>query len=209
MSIARFVDTLSDEVVVELFHQIILTLKVNHRTGFTFFIYKEQTGDAGILSHLGIVSTKSRRDMHDTGTILCSHIITGNHAESLTLHLHKLIFAVLTHEHLLRMSLSIGLHIVGGILIELCRRLYPRHQLLILQTNQLFTSIAAHNTIRHKLLALIVLRHLLTVSDISLWCEVSIQAALSQNDGDLLTVIGIIGLHSHIVNLRTDTEGSV
>ena len=187
MAVAFLVDTCSHKVVVEFLHHVVLTLEVNHRTRLTFLIYKEQTRDMGILCHLGIIGTEGRGDMYDTGTILSGDIVTGDHPESLALHLDELILTVLTHEHLLWMSSGISLHIVGSILIEFGRRLYPWHQLLVLQTNEFLTCITAYDTIRHELLTLIVLRHLLTVGDVALGCEVSIQSALCQDDGDLLT----------------------
>ena len=110
MTISLLIDTFLNKVIVEFLYQIVLTLEVNHRTGFTFLINKEQTWDMGIFSHFGIIGTEGRRDMHDTGTILCT--------ECLTLHLHKLILTVLARKHLLRMSLSIGLHIIGSISIN-------------------------------------------------------------------------------------------
>ena len=149
MAVALFVDAGSDEVVVEFLHHVVLTLEVNHRTRLTFFINKEQTRDMGILSHLGIIGTEGRGDMYDTGTILSGDIVTGDHTESLALHLHKLILTVLTHEHLLGMSGGVCFHIVGCILIEFGRWLHPRHQLLVLQTNKFFTGIMAYDAIRY------------------------------------------------------------
>ena len=209
MAVTLLVHTLGDEVVIELVHHIVLTLQVNHRTRLTFLIDQEEAGDMGILGHLGIIGTKSRCDMHDTGTVLCCHIVTRNHTEGLTLHLHKLIFAVLTCEYLLRMGFRIGLHVVGCILIQLGRGFHPRHQLLIFQTDQLLTCIPANDAIRHKFLALIVFRHLTVVCDCPLRSEIGIQTTLGQDNGDLLTVIGIVGLNSHIVDLRTYAEGCV
>ena len=118
MAITCLVYTFGYEVIVEFLHHVVLTLQVNHRTSLTFLIYKEEAWDMSILGHLRVVSTKGRRDMHDTSTILCRHIVSWNHTESLTLHLDKLILAILTCKDLLGMSLGIGLHIVGSILIE-------------------------------------------------------------------------------------------
>ena len=95
MTITLFVHTLLNEIIVEFVHHIVLTLKVYHRTGLTFLIYKEEAWDVSILSNLGIVSTKGRRDMYDTSTILSGYVIARNHTESLALHLHELILAVL------------------------------------------------------------------------------------------------------------------
>ena len=118
MTITLFIHTLLNEVIVEFVHHIVLTLKVYHRTGLTFLIYKEETWYMGVLCDLGVVGTEGWSDMHDTSTILCGHIVARNHAECLALHLHELILAILTCEDLLRMSLSVCLHIVGSILVE-------------------------------------------------------------------------------------------
>ena len=209
VAVALFVDTLCDKVIVEFIHYIVLTLQVYHRTCLTFLIYKEQARDMGILGHLRIVGTKSWCDMHDTGTILCGHIVTWNHTESLTLHFYELILTVLTHKNLLGMGFCVCLHIVGSICIKLGRRLHPRHQLLILQTYELFACIVAYNTIWNELLTFIIFRHFAVICDMTLWCQIGIQTAFCQNDSNLLGIVGIIGLHSDVVNLRTYAEGCV
>ena len=209
VTIACLIYTLRNEIIVEFVDHVVLTLQIDHRTCFTFFINKEETRDVGILSHLGIVGTESWRNMYDTGTILSGHIITGDHSESLALHLDELILTVLASKHFLRMSLCISLYIVGSILIKLCRRLYPRHQLLVFHTNQLLASIVANDTVRYELLTFIIFRHLIAIGDVALWSQIGIQTALCQNDGDLLTIIGIKGFYSYIVDLRTYTECSV
>ena len=40
-----------------------------------------KAGNTGKTSHLRVIRTECRSDMNDTGTILCSHIITRNHSE--------------------------------------------------------------------------------------------------------------------------------
>ena len=107
------------------------------------------------------------------------------------------------------MSLCISLYIIGSILVELCRGLYPRHQLLILHTYELLTRVATYDAIGHELLALVILRHLATICDIPFWSQIGIQSALSQDDGDLLAVICVVSLNCHIIDLRTHTEGCV
>ena len=119
VAIASLVNTLCHKVIIEFVHHVVFTLKVYHRTSFTFLIYKEQTWDVGILSHLGIVGTKGWSDMYDTSTILSSNVVAWDYAESLALHLNKLILAILASKHLLRMHSCILLHVVGSILIEL------------------------------------------------------------------------------------------
>ena len=209
VAVSSLINTLCYEVIVELVHNIVLTLKVDHWTCFTFLINKEQAWDVSILSYLGVVSTKGWSDMYDTSTILSCYIIARDYAESLALHLNKLILAILTCEYLLRMSSCVLLNIVGSILVELSRWLNPRHELLILHTNQLLTSVMTYDAIRNKLLALIVLRHLVAISHVTLWCEISVKAALCQNNGNLLAIISVICLNSYIVDLRTYAESCV
>ena len=107
------------------------------------------------------------------------------------------------------MRLGILLHVVGSILVELGRRLHPRHELLVLQSDELFSRVSANNAIGHELLALVVLGHFLTVGDVSLWRQIGVQPAFGQYDGHLLAVVGIVGLYGHIVNLRAYAEGRV
>ena len=104
---------------------------------------------------------------------------------------------------------SILLYIVGSVCIEFGRRLYPRHQLLIFQSDEFFTRITAYDAIWHKLLTLVVFGHLITVGDVTFGSKVCVQTTLCKDDRNFLGVIGIIGLYSHIVDLRSYAKGSV
>ena len=163
----------------------------------------------GILSHLGIVGTKSWSDVNDTSTILCCDIIARDYTESLALHLNELILAILACKYFIGMSCCILLNIVGSILVELSRRLHPRHQLLIFKAYKLLTCITTHDAIRHELLTLVVLRHILTISYVTLWSQISIQSAFSQDNSYLFSVIGIICLNSYVVDFRAYTESCI
>ena len=72
------------EVSIEVFGNKVLTLQIYHRTLITLLINKHNGADACLLSYKSIVSTKIRRDVHDTCTILSGHIITRNHLECIT-----------------------------------------------------------------------------------------------------------------------------
>ena len=168
VTVSLYIYTLLNKVIIQFVHYIVLTLEVDHWTCFTFLINKEQAWDVSILSHLGVIGTEGWSDMYDTSTILGSYIVTRDYAECFALHLNKLILAILAGEYLLRMCCSILLNIVGSILIELSRWFYPRHQLLVLHTYQLLTGITAYDAVRNKLLALVVLRHLVAIGDVTL-----------------------------------------
>ena len=71
------------KLLVKLLHQVEFTCKVYHRTGLAKFVYHKQRRDTCSFSHKSIISTKSRRNMNDTGTILCSYVITWDDAERL------------------------------------------------------------------------------------------------------------------------------
>ena len=94
VAIEVFVDACGNETAVEVVEHIELALKVNHRTGLALLVYKVESGDVGILCHLGIVSTKGRSDVNDTCTVVGCDIVAENYAERFILHLHKLVAAV-------------------------------------------------------------------------------------------------------------------
>ena len=94
MSIKILVNASVKEIVVEFLDSVELTLKVYHRACLALFINKVESRDVCILSHLGIVSTECRSDMHDTRTVVCSNIVAEDYAESLALHLNKLVATV-------------------------------------------------------------------------------------------------------------------
>ena len=169
VSISLYVDTLLQELRSEGIHYVVFTLQVNHRTGLTHLVDHKQRGDTGILSHLGVVGTKGRSDMHDTCTIIGSHIVSGNHAESLILHLDK---TIITHgKDLLGMILSGLLNELCGILIQTLTGLYPGHQLTVSHTDEVRTLILSHDAVRNYLVTGLVLIH---IGKLSLWFEVGI-----------------------------------
>ena len=79
MSVCLLVDTSVHEIVIEVFDEIELTLQVNHWAGLTLLINKVEGRDVGILSHLGIIGTECRSDVHDTGTVIGSNIVAEDY----------------------------------------------------------------------------------------------------------------------------------
>ena len=90
LGIEGFVYACADEVVVEFINSIIFSLEINHRSGFTFFIYKEERRNTSILCYLGIVGTECWSDMHDASTVFCGHIVTRDDTEGVSLLVHNL-----------------------------------------------------------------------------------------------------------------------
>ena len=203
MSIGFTVHTSSNEVVVEFRLYIVFTLKVNHRACFTFFIYKEERRYMGILCHLGVISTECGCDVHNTRTVFCCDIVAGDYAECTFLHLYKLILACLRGKHLLGMLVGISCGILRSEVAQLQARLHPRHQLLILVSNEFLTCIFSHNAIRHHLVAMLVCLH---IGILALGLQISVQTRLCHDDSHLLVVIRIICLHCHILDVWTYAE---
>ena len=99
-------------------------------------------------------------------------------------------------------------HIVTGNHPEgITHGLDGRHQLFILNTNEVATLITGYDAVRNQFLTLLVFGHLTTVGDTALGRQIGIQTSLGQHQRHLLGSIGIVGLHGHIVNLRTYAEG--
>ena len=114
LGIGFLVDTKVVELGVHVLGHEILTGEVHHRTCIACLVDDEEAWYACILCHLGIVGTKSGCNVHDTGTVLGGHIVTGDNAECL-------IFL----NHGLAALYGTGLH--------------PGHELLVLDTNQFRT----------------------------------------------------------------------
>ena len=117
-AIALYIHASLHEVIVQLLHHVVLTLQVHHWTSFTFLINKEKRRHFSIFGHFGIISTKGRRNVYDTRTIICRHIVARDHAEGAFLHLHETVLAILTYEYFFRMSCSILFHEIRRIAIQ-------------------------------------------------------------------------------------------
>ena len=82
-------------------------------------------------------------------------------------------------------------------------RIYPRNELLIVHTNQLWSLPLAYYAKRNQLITRFVIRQ----SQIgSLRVEVSGKQILSQDRGHRHTSIGVVGLNSHIGDIRAHTK---
>ena len=113
------VDTSLHEVFVKLTDDVIFSFEVDHRSSLSALVDEEESWHLGILGHFGVVSTECGCDMDDTRTVFSGHIVAGDDAEGLTSHLNEHVLAVLAIEHLLWMLLSIALHEVGCVLVDL------------------------------------------------------------------------------------------
>ena len=176
------VDTCSEELLVELLHEVELTGEVHHGACLTLLVDHEERGDASCTCHEGVISTEGGCDVYDTRTILSSHIVAGDNAEGLVRSILPVALLVNTH----------GLH--------------PWEQLFVLHAHEVGTLVLAHHLEGHELVAgLVVLK--CEVS--SLGVEVHVHERLGQHHGHLLARVGVVGLHGHIVNLGAYAERGV
>ena len=72
------------KIGVEVLHEEVFALQVNHRTLGSLFVDEHDGTDTCLLGYEGVVGTKVGGDMYDTCTILGCHVVAGNHAESFT-----------------------------------------------------------------------------------------------------------------------------
>ena len=206
LCIRFFVHTAFHEIHVKFIHEVVFSLKVNHRSGFTFLIYKEERRYFGVFSHLGVVGTECRGDMNDTCTVVGGDIVSGYHPESLAFHFHELVLAVFSVKHLLRMLFGIFLYIVSRETVEFHARFHPWHKLLIAHANEFLTLVSGHYLIRHHLVAMLVI---LQWQLGTFRLEICRKPVLSHDNHYLLVGIRVIGLNHAIGVSRTHTEGSV
>ena len=173
------VDVVLDEVLVEVFQHVVLAREVHHGAGLHLLVDHVQGGDAGSLGHAGIVGTKGGRDVHDTGTVLGGHIVTGDDAETV----------VVAHD--------LAVHLVHG--------LHPGEQLGVAHLEQVLTLEAGDDLVGHNLVASVILQGLV----LAVGLEVGIDAGLGQQVDGGLARVGVEALHGHIVDLVAHTQGGV
>jgi len=161
-----------------------------------------------ILGNLGIVSTEGRGDMHDTSTILCGHIVTGDDTECLALHLDETVLAVLADEDLVGMRLGISIDKVGLIFPYFLTGLHPFHQLAIVQSDELTALHTVDDSPRADFL-LLVKSGQVTLFALLICFEVSTQTSLCHNERHRLTIVGVVSLHSYIVDVWAHTQRDV
>ena len=131
-------------------------MEVDHWACLALLRNQVEGRDVRILCHLSIVSTEGRSNVYDTSTIFCCDVIAKDDTESLALHLHKLVTTIFTGKHLLWVSSCVIVHKLRRIIARLFNRLYPWHELLIVQTLKFCTHQTAYDTIRNVLVATLV-----------------------------------------------------
>ena len=144
--------------------------------------------------------------MNDTCTIFGSNIIARDNTESTCFHLHETVITILAIKHLVSVGFCVCLHIVGSIIVYFRARLYPWHQLVVMQTYEVCSLVVSYDSVWHKLLSLVVFGHFITIGDVAFWIEIGIHASLCHNQCHLLRIIWIIGFQCYIVNIGTYAE---
>ena len=81
----RIVYAERNELLIHILLDEVATLKVHHRTSIASLVNDKERRNTCVLSHLSVISTESRSNMHDTSTVLCSNIVTRDYAESISL----------------------------------------------------------------------------------------------------------------------------
>ena len=80
------VDIVLDELFVKILHQKVFALQVDHGAFVALLVNQHNRRYAGLFGHKGVVGTKVWCNMHNTGTILSGHVVTGNDPERSVLH---------------------------------------------------------------------------------------------------------------------------
>ena len=96
--------------------------------------------------------------------------------------------------------------VTGNHLESIAHRLDGRHQLLILHAHEVRTLVSAYDAVGNELLTFFIFRHFPSVGNVALGRQVGIQTGLCQNQCNRVGGIGIVGLNSHVVNLRAYAE---
>ena len=116
-----------------IFERVVFTSEIHHRACLTFFIDDKKRRNSSRFGHFRVISTKGRRNVHDTRTIFRGDIVPRNHAERLISHFHKL---VLSHrENTITVLSGIFAHKVSCRVGHLFRRTHPWHQLSVTHTD--------------------------------------------------------------------------
>ena len=147
--------------------------------------------------------------MNDTGTIIGSNVVAEDHAESLAVHLNKLIATILRSEYLLRMSSSsIFCNESWSKSIYLLAWLHPRKELLVVQTFEVGTLHVVDDA-PWALLLLLVEWQEITLLALLVSLQIRTYQSLSHHESHRLAIVEVVGLNSYIVNLRTHTESHI
>ena len=81
LAVGRRIDVRADELGIEVLQTEELARAVDHRLTLARAIDDHQRRDAALLGHAVVVGAERRRDMHDAGTVLGRHVVTGDDAE--------------------------------------------------------------------------------------------------------------------------------
>ena len=117
--------------------------------------------------------------MHDTGTVLGGHIVTGDDTEAV----------IVAH--------NLAIHLIDG--------LHPGEQLGVAHLQQVLTLEVGDDLVGNHLLASLVLQGLV----LAVGLEVGIDAGLGQQVDGGLARVGVEALDGHIVDLVADAQGRV
>ena len=106
------------KVSVQILQREEAALQVHHRCKLTLCGEHLQGRHTGLLGHKGIISTKGRCYVHDTSTVFCAHIITGDYAECTFTGIHIRQKLLIVHTHQVD-TFPLAHHLIGNKLITL------------------------------------------------------------------------------------------
>ena len=176
-----YIYTVVHKLLVQFIHCPELTGEVNHRTSLALLVHHKERRNTCSLGNECVIGTESRSDMHDTCTVLGSHIVTRDDTERICRSVYDIVA------------------ILGN-------RFYPWEQLSIVHAYKIGTLVLTHNAIRNNLVTCIVLLHREFGTG---RVEVSRQQSLCKHNCYGLTSVAIVCLHCNVVNLWTNAERGV
>ena len=182
LTVGSCIDTLLDELLVQLLHEVEFTRQVDHRARLTALVNEVEGRNACSTCHEGIIGTKRRGDVYDTRTILGRYVVARNNAESLL----RGYLPLLVRNHL--------------------HGLYPGNQLLVAHADEIRTLVLAHHAVGDEFVTRLVI---LQFEICGLRVEVILHEILGQDHRDLLARVTVEGLDGHVVDLRAYAEGRV
>ena len=120
--------------------------------------------------------------MHDARTVLGGDVVARDDAEGLVVG---------------DLPVSVGIRLDG---------LHPGQELLVAHAHELRTGVLAHDLERDELVAGLVC---VEGDALGLLVEVRVEQGLGQHGGHLLSRVGVVAPHGHVVDLRADAERGV
>ena len=189
------IHTAFHEIHVKFIYEVVFSLKVYHRSGLTFLIYKEERRYFGIFCHLGVIGAERRGDMNDTCSVVCCDIVSGYYPESLAFHFNEPVLTVFPVKHLLRMLFSVFLDIVSGEAVEFHARFHPWHKLPVAHSHEFLTLVSGHYLIWNHLVSMFVI---LQRQFGTFWFEICSKPVLCHDNHNLLVGIRVEGFYHTI-----------